>query len=166
MKKMFICLFIALSIFWGEAAISQINVGVNCKKFNFHRPKFNCERGFWVCIKDCGVSATIPVRVFARIEEVPVDQYPGVFSIDKDASTVTLRILRNLAEDPEYSSEELNVMTVDEDEIEDGTFLFSDEDAAVIGCHGFSILPGTYEVTEGDIEGVYLKVVFSVSITD
>jgi hypothetical protein len=166
MKKLLIGLFIALSIFWGEAAKSQINIGVNCKKINFHRPKKNCEKGFWICIKDCGVNATIPVKVFARVEDVPTEKFSAVFSINKESSTVTLRILRNLAEDPEYSAEELNVMTVDEDEIEDGTFLFSDEDAAVIGCHGFSILPGTYEVTEGDIEGVYLKVVFSVSITD
>lgn len=168
MKKLFLGVVVAFLFLWGENAKSQttVNFGINCKKFNFHRPKKNCEKGFWISIKDCGASITIPVKVFQRVEEVPAEQFPAVFSIDRESSSVTLRILKNLAVDSEYSSEELNVMTVDEDEIEDGTFRFNDEDAAVIGCHGFYILPGTYEVTEGDIEGVYLKVVFSVSITD
>jgi len=168
MKKMFIGLFVAFLALFGEYTQAQqvtATFGITCEKIRFHRPKYECKKGFWICT-ECKASVTVPVKVFSKIEDVPADEFPAVFSIDKESSTVTLRILRNLAEDPEYSSEDLHVMTVDEDEIEDGTFVFNDEDAAELGCHSFTILPGTYEVTEDEIEGVYYKVVFNVSITE
>jgi len=102
--------------------------------FNFHRPKFDCEKGFWFCFLgstgwyiDC-------------VPNVPVAYLKGttafVWARELD-NQVEIHFPLDLKKDPKYTADDLKVFSVDE---------------KYTLAENITLKPGEYAVKESDSE--------------
>ncbi|HEX6915576.1 MAG TPA: hypothetical protein VF145_10065 [Chitinophagaceae bacterium] len=140
-----------------EVQAQGFSFSVGCEKFNLKRPRYDCERGFGLCIINCGINIRLSIVLFTNWEDVP-EENKVAFTPDKENGTVTVRFLQDVSNEPDYDG----TLEIDESEMRDYLWRFTDEDAEKLGFRSIQFLPGRYEIQpeEGNYGMVVIKVRF------
>jgi hypothetical protein len=123
--KIIFSLLLLSNVFIGKAQGSKTAPEVGCPPgyhpimaltidvFNFHRPKYNCERGFFICIK--GI----------HFEGDCTPDYPQFFPYFKDGlvhgyglvldGKIELHLPAALADHPGYAKDDMSIFSVEKD---------------------------------------------------
>jgi hypothetical protein len=81
-------------------------------QFNFHRPKYDCGKGFFICIRGHWDIRCAPNSLFsARITEEGMVQF---YALLKDKQ-IELHLPAALAELPQYAEDDMSVFSVEKD---------------------------------------------------
>jgi hypothetical protein len=119
MNSRFVSYLIALSLlFIAERGFAQCPAfshpvyTYEIDQFNFHRPKYDCEKGFFICIRGHWDIRCAPNSPFsARITEEGMVQF---YALLKD-NQIELHLPAVLAELPQYAEEDMSVFSVEKD---------------------------------------------------
>ena len=144
MKKVMFAIVLLLSSYTFVKA-QTTTVGIDCEGFSFHRPKFDCKSGFWVCLKKCKITATTGIiHVTLASKEIP-PTVKALFTL-KDDNTLEMRIMEDLSKNSEYEGENLDRIAVGEDESYD----LPVELAEALGVKSITLLAGDFNVDKSE----------------
>jgi hypothetical protein len=105
-------------------------ITITVEQFNFHRPKYNCERGFSLCIRGvyAGIDCTPDRSAFAPFFK---DEFVHGYAVLLEGQ-IELHLPAALADLPEYAKDDMSVFSVEEE----GITLYVKEEKVATLKHG------------------------------
>jgi hypothetical protein len=90
-------------------------ITIDADVFNFHRPKYDCEKGFFICIR--GVHFELDCQPATRLSSYLKDSRVHGYGLLLDRQ-IELHLPAALAEHPAYANDDMSVFFVEKDWIE------------------------------------------------